>query len=160
MAVWQFTIYLVPNAAVAPDGSLPGVTVADGMFDLPPMTFAFAGDQLERLIQAILPPAKSWHADLRVFGDDERHDINIWYEDGRVCDVRIRIDLRNATAALVQQVAALGKDLECSFFEVSSKQVVPADEAALIDSIRHSRPARFVADPRGFLESLARERAE
>jgi hypothetical protein len=155
MAVWQYTIYLVPNSAVAADGSLPGVTVADGIFDLPPLTFAFSGEQLERSVETILPSAKSWHADLRAFGDDERHDINIWYESGRVRDVRIRIDLRSASPSLVRQVASLGKEMGCCFFQVSSKQIVQADEAALTDSIKTSRPARFVNDPRGFLESLA-----
>jgi len=157
MAVWQYTIYLVPNTALAADGSLPGVTVAGGMFDLPPLTFAFSGEQLERSVATILPPAKSWHSDLRAYGDDARHDINIWYENGRVRNVRIRIDLRSASPSLVGRVASLGREMDCSFFEVSNKAVVPADEAALVNSIKHSRPARFASDPRGFMDSLARE---
>lgn len=160
MAVWQYTIYLVPNTAVAADGSLPGVTFEDDVFDLPPLTFPFSGERPERSAQAILPPAKSWHTELRAFGDDDQHDINVWYEDGRVREVRVRIDLRSAAPSLVREVAGLGKELGCSFFDVDSGETVPADEAALLDSIRRSRPARFVTDPRGFLDSLARDRPE
>lgn len=160
MAVWQYTLYLVPNAALANDGSLPGVTYEGMVFDLPLLTFGFTGDQLERSVAKILPRAKAWHQDLRAFGEEDRNEINIWYENESVRAVRIRLDLRIATPTLVKQLVSLGEKLGCSFFDPSGNAVVPADGQAMVSAIKRSPAAHFVSDPRGFLESLSQSRSE
>lgn len=158
MAIWQYTAYLIPETAVAPDGSLPGLTVTEESFEHPPLPFAVSANELERLIAEWLPPAKSWQADLHAWGDDARHDAEVWYEEGRIGHVRLRIDLREVTRDVVRRVLGIARAAGCRFLEARTFELVAATEDALLDSIRRSRPARFVQDPRGFFDDLAQRR--
>ena len=160
MAIWQFTTYLIPESACTADGTLPGLSVTEDGFKLSRLRFANSPEQLENLVADVLPPEKSWHKDLRAFGCVTSHDIQLWYEDGELSEAQVRIDLREVTRAYVTQIVKLAHDTRCLFFDLETQRVLPADDKALITAIQQSRAAKFVRDPRGFIESLSTEAAD
>lgn len=157
MAVWQYIAYLIPETSLADDGTMKGLVVTPEMFEHPPLQFSVAPAEVERLISGYLPARGSWHNDLRVWGDDSRDDVDIWYEGERIDSIRVRLDLRHLTRDRIARVVEIARHIGCCFLEGRTFQVIPATEEALLASIRNSRPAKFVADPHGFLTSLARD---
>lgn len=160
MAIWQFTIYLVPESACTADGTMPGLRVTDDGCELPRLQFAVSPALFEQLVADVLPPAKSWHKDLRAFGDVKRHDIRLWYEDGELREARVRIDLKEVTRADITRIVKLAFETGCHFLDVETQRVLPRDDAALLTAIQLSPSAKFVRHPRGFLESISNKAAD
>lgn len=160
MAIWQYTAYLIPQAAVAADGRMAELMVTPVGFDHPPLVFPIAPATLEQLVDVFLPPRRSWHEHLRTWGDEAGDAIDIWYEGDRIDSIRVRLDLRDITRERIGCLVNLARKAGCCFLEAERLGVVPADDDALLESIGASGSARFVADPRGFLERLSREAAE
>ena len=159
MAIWQYVTYLIPVASVGPDGTLPGMVVNDDAFQLPPLAFPFSSDEFERLAAGYLPPAKSWSTNVRIWGDEPKDDLNLFTEDGKALEIRARLDLRNLTINRVRKLLRFTRALQCCFVEGRKGQVFAATEDALVNSIRTSRSASFVRDPRDFLEDLSQASA-
>ena len=159
MAIWQYVTYLIPASAVGPDGTLPGIVVDNEGFELPPLSFPFSSEQFEQLASNYLQSAKSWSEKVRIWGDDRKDDLDLFTEDGKVIEVRARLDLRDLTIERVRKLLRLAQTLECCFVEGRKGEVFAATEEALLDSIRTSRSAAFVVDPHGFLKRLSQEPA-
>lgn len=159
MAAWQYVTYLIPVSAVGPDGLLPGIVVDDECFELPSLSFPFSPEQFERLVQDYLPPAKSWGDDVRIWGNEQKDDLDLLTHDGKVIEIRARLDLRNLTIERVRKLVSLGQALQCCFVEGRKGEAFAATEEALLDSIRRSPPAAFVVDPHGFFERLSQDEA-
>ena len=154
MAIWQYSVYLIPRANLAADGSLEGLVVMEDSFDHPPLIFRIAADELENAVAAILPPTKSWDENMHKFGDEQTHDVDVWYKEDRIASVRIRLDLRARIQEMLRQVVALSIKADCVFWDPRTLKVFPAEEIALIENIRTSRPANFIKNPTRFLELL------
>lgn len=157
MAVWQYIAYLIPTASLSEDGSLAGLTVTSESFDHPPLQYDIAPVALEKIISAYLPPRESWSPDIHAWGDERRDDIDINYGGERIDIIRARLDLRDVTIERIANLVRLAREIDCCFLEGRTFAVISADEDALVESIRASRPARFVRDPHGFLKNLSRD---
>jgi hypothetical protein len=160
MAVWQYVAYLVPTASLQEDGTLTGIVTHNDGFELPTVAFPFEPPEFEALANDYLPPAKSWSPKIRIWGDDAKDDVDLFVEDGRVVEVRVRLDLRDVTIERVQRLVRFAQMLRCCFVEGRKGEVVPAREDALLQSIRESLSAQFVTDPRGFFDRLSQPAAE
>jgi hypothetical protein len=83
--------------------------------------------------------------------------VDVCSEEDRIESIRVRLDLRNITRERIAKLVELARKTGCYFLEGRTFQVVPAQEQALLESIRISLSATFVADPRGFIDRLSRE---
>lgn len=93
MAIWQFTIGLVPRSWAEDEGSLPAMPYnADGYTD---MSAAWRHEQLDVDIDdsmsRVLPAAASWSDEIRIWGDEAPSDIQVCYEGTAVESVQVRI---------------------------------------------------------------------
>jgi hypothetical protein len=160
MAIWQYVAHLIPAASVRLDGTLPGIVLdADG-FELPQLAFPFSPVEFERVADDYLPRAKSsWSEKVGIWGDEDKDDLNLFAEGGAVTEIRARLDLRDPTIERVRKLLRFAQALQCCFVEGRTGQVFPATEEALVNSIRASRSAAFVADPQGFLKRLSQATA-
>ena len=159
MAIWQYIAYLIPENSLSPDGTLTGLAATADSFEHPSLAFNIAPTELEQLVSAFLPPRKSWHKNLHTWGDEERDDLNIWYAEDRIQSIRARLDLRDITRERIGKLVTLARQAGCCFLDGRTFEIVRAEEEMLLESIRRSRSAKFVADPSGFLQSQSREPA-
>jgi hypothetical protein len=158
MAIWQFTVGLVPRTWAEAEGSLPAMLYdANGYSD---MSAAWRHEQLDvdidDLMSRVLPAAASWSDKIRIWGDEATSDIQVCYEGTAVESVQVRIDTRNSTSDFCSKIVRLARAMDCYLFLPEERSIISADEAALSNAICKSSAARYSADPRAFLESLAR----
>jgi hypothetical protein len=144
MAIWQFTVGLVPRAWAEAEGSVPAKLYdADGYTD---MSVAWRYEQLDvdidDLMSRVLPAAASWGDEIRIWGDETTSDIQVCCQGIAVESVQIRIDTRNSTSDLCSKIVRLARAMDCYLFLPGDRSIISADE--------------YSADPHAFLKSLAR----
>lgn len=159
MAIWQFTVGLIPRAWAEAKGHIPAMLYdAEGYFD---MSMAWQHKQLDvdidldELMSQVLPAAESWSDEIRFWGDVKASDIQVCYEGVAVASVQIRIDTRSSTSDLCAKIVQLARAMDCHLFLPAERSIISADEGALGKAICKSSAARYSADPHAFLESLA-----
>lgn len=160
MAIWQFTVGLVPRVWAEAEGHLPAMLYdAEGYSDT---SIAWRHEQLDvdmsldHLISLVLPAAESWSQEVRIWGDERTSDIRIFFEGTTVESIQARIDTRNSTSDLCSKIVHLAQILDCYLFLPEDSSIISADGAALSNAIRKSSAARYSADPQAFFESLPR----
>jgi hypothetical protein len=158
MAIWQFSVALIPREWTEYDGNGPEMLHdGEGYHDTPS---AWKNNQpivnLVELISRVLPPAESWSDSLMTWGDERGNDIQVSYEGDNVESVTIRIDTREDTAHLCFRIIELARALDCYLFLPAARSIIASDVAGLSTAVQTSRGARFAAAPREFIEQLGR----
>jgi hypothetical protein len=104
MAIWQYDIHLLPRARAleiqSPIASKEGELIdTTGWWD--------AYNKKESLVRAlsrVLPEARSWSPELRTWGAEGGHRIDLWGNGWELEDVMVRIDLREPPYAFCQTI--------------------------------------------------------
>lgn len=157
MAIWQFTVGLVPRAWAELEGNSPEMLYdSDGCSD---MSTAWGGNQpsanLVVLISQVLPPTESWSDQLRIWGDPAKSDIQVFYQGNNVESVMVRIDTRYDTMYMCSKTVELALALDCRLFIPAARSIVMANVTALSIACHNSEAARFSAAPRAYIERLS-----
>lgn len=158
MAIWQFTVGLIPRAWAELEGNGPEILFDDeGHND---MSTAWKQNQPSAsqfdLIAEVLPLTESWSEEFRIWGDHTRSDIRVSYDGTAVESVTVRIDTREDPFHLCSKIVDLARALDCFFFLPSTRSIIMADVTLLSDAVHNSRAAQFSAAPREFIEQLSR----
>jgi hypothetical protein len=95
----------------------------------------------------ILPKGKSWDKDLQVWGNDKKHDINVWYENGNVTSIGFRLDLREDINSLINKLVNVAEEFNCVLFVPGQEIIVKPNMFELKKYILKSDAAKFVKDP-------------
>ena len=105
MAIWQFPVYLIPYS-----WAKKHEFDADCLFDENGFTtesiwdsFQLENDFKDR-IERVLPKAKSWSDELLLWGDQDKNDIQIWFNERIYEGVLVRIDLRDHPMFLINKI--------------------------------------------------------
>jgi hypothetical protein len=161
MALWQFSMHLVPRTELArlcPDLKTP---IPGDEFDAVAWwsTSQPVSDIPERL-KAVLPEVQGWDSGSRQWGPDDATTVSVSYADGRVDGVWVRLDLRQQITAVVDALVRLSLDCDAWWVGGDAVQRSPVGQRReeLLSAIRTSDAARFVLDPRGYLADLAKAR--
>jgi hypothetical protein len=158
MAIWQFTVGLIPRAWAELEENCPErLYDEDGFYD-ESVTWRMNQPRvdLSDLISNILPPAESWSDGVKIWGDLTRNDIQVDYDGSTVESVTVRIDTREDTSCICAGLIGLARTLDCLLFLPLDRTIITADIDLLTDALNKSRAARFSAAPREFIEELAR----
>lgn len=158
MAIWQFTVGLIPRAWAALEGNGPEILYDDKGYN--DMSAAWRQNQPRAnsidLIAQVLPPTESWSDGIRIWGDQTRSDIQVSYDGTAVESVVVRIDTRDEAFRLCSQIADLARALDCFFFLPLARSIISADVTALSNAVQGSKAALFSAAPREFIDQLSR----
>lgn len=161
MAIWQFSMHLVPRsqlAAVCPDLASP---IAGAIFDdiswwssSPPPR-----DLVERLAR-VLEEVTSWDTESRQWGSSEASTVTVHYTSGGPDEIHARLDLREPNCNLLEVLAQLALDSDGWWLggDAATRIPVGRTQEAIAAAAAASDAARFVADPRGFLAELSAKR--
>jgi hypothetical protein len=158
MALWQISFLFLPKSLVADQDEVSIETfeqIQDDLaavapdFELPP--------DYSVMIARLLPPAKGWHADMELWGEEKSHDICIWRDAGKLSSVGLRLDVRKLEDSLLEGVLALAASWDCVLVERRYRKVCRIgvlDFRALICGHPHHRALK---DPKAWLPMLAEE---
>jgi hypothetical protein len=149
MAIWQFDLHLVPRADAARNPVLPGSELkneawADATL---PMNY-------QAQLDAIAPRTKSWSPKVEMWGVEDGSRITVWWIDGRISSVWVRLDARDPSPAFAEAVLDLARRWDCVLLAKGGELVEPEMEK-LGPVLARSGAAQFVLDPRGYLAKLA-----
>jgi len=157
MAIWQFTVDLIPRTWVELERGDPELLYDDEGFHDTSATWQMNQPRVELtgLISQILPPTESWSDGIKIWGDQTRNDIQVGYVGTIVESVSARIDTRGDTSRICSEIVELARALDCVLFLPSARTIIMADIKPLTEALYKSRAARFSAAPRDFIEELA-----
>lgn len=163
MAIWQFTLYLIPKASV--EQRLKEIPSRMSL-DLAEDTAWWSGHQppkgFEDAICKILPEASSWSKQMRIWGNEDTDAIWVGYrtdEKLEVEDIRIRIDVSRLSWELVLRVCQWATSLDCLAY-TQTHEVISLDFFAIEEAIKNSRAMKFLSDPAKTLQSLDQKEFE
>ena len=100
----------------------------------------------------LLPEMEPWSPDLRIWGDEKSHDVQIWFEGDRIESFQLRLDVANPSFPLIDGMCGLARDLQCVFAATEGAIIQPSAEA-IARAVIHSPAMRFVRDPEGFIRA-------
>ena len=161
MAVWQFQVEFLPRAWVeSAGGNLSPLFTAEGRDTAPAWRDHQPAAPLDTLFSEVLPPAPSRYAGELYWGDEKRTDAHVWYGDGRVEGIGVRVDARNYSTRLLLRLARIADALDCMLLIPETQTVIPADVFSLRGALGRSRAARYVQGPPRFLDERLEERLE
>lgn len=157
MAIWQFTVDLIPRTWVELEGADPEFLCGDEGFHDTSATWRMNQPSIDLigLISQVLPPTESWSDEIKIWGDQTRNDIQVSYVGSIIESVSARIDTRDDTSRICSGIVELARALDCVLFLPSARTIITADIKPLTEALYKSSAARFSAAPRGFIEELA-----
>jgi hypothetical protein len=143
MALWQTSFLFLPKSLVAGYDEVSVEAFERIQDDLAAVAPDFAlPPNYSNMIARLLPPAKGWHADMELWGDEKSDDICIWRDAGKLSSIGLRLDVRKLEDSLLEGVLALAGFWGCVLVERRYRKVcrmgVP-DFRALICGHPHHR---------------------
>ena len=157
MAIWQFVFDLIPSSAATIHGVVAARMSRDQLDAIQLKLSGPTADAMFARVGAILPERQAWAADLRVWGDDQAHDVQIVTSGSMISEVQIRLNVADLSLSLVGDICAFAREFDCVFATRSGAIVRPYSEA-LFRTITLSDAARFVSEPERFLaEAVQRD---
>ena len=151
MAIWQFSIILIPQKWAAENKYDPSLLYGEDGYDT---ETAWKENQPAKdfadILSNMLPPAKSWHLDLLCWGNEKGHDIQVWNENGAIDGIHVRLALNLDLKSILTSLVTMAKKLDCVFFYPELKKITQADEFELKSAVLKSSAERFVKNPRDF----------
>ena len=158
MALWQTSFLFIPKSLVTGCDEVPVEAFARLQDDLAAVAPDFAlPPDYATTIARLLPPAKGWHADMELWGDEKSDDICIWRDAGKLSSVGVRLDVRKLDDSLLEGVLAIADSWGCVLVERRYRNVCrmgARDFRALICGHPHHRAMQ---DPKAWLPVLAEE---
>ena len=152
MALWQFTLDLVPAAAARIDGTqairLSREQLDAIKLDLLPED----APKLYGALSSLLPEKAAWSDDLRIWGDDRTDDVQVWFDGARIDFVQFRLNVADLSLELIDGICALARHFGCVLASREGAIVQPTAQA-VVRAVLQSPATRFVRDPQGYLDA-------
>jgi hypothetical protein len=157
VALWQFRIVLIPEAALVKIFGIVPTAIPMELAE----NFAWWSDfqpptGFERQINTILPQMESWSDTMLMWGQEHGNDAYVCYIDkskSTVEEIGFRLDARNVSAALVSATCSLAKQLGCVFL-TTEYAILQPENSDVLRAIQYSTAKKFVDDPASALQNL------
>ena len=157
MAIWQFTIELVPRTwSLRFDAKSSDLLSANGR----EMSVAWKDNQLkvdvEHIIKNFFPIARSWCPELRCWGNEKETDLQVFYENESVESITARVDARTEVGVVCLKIVDISNALDCVLYLPEMNSIIEPTVIGITRAISQSRAAKFAANPHSFFDELQR----
>ncbi|MDB5581540.1 MAG: hypothetical protein JWR80_6716 [Bradyrhizobium sp.] len=150
MAAWQFELDPIP-ASAALVGGVPAIHLAPDVRET--IALRLDPDERKKLIEAfdaLLPPQQAWSSGLMVWGNTRGSDVQLYREEDASIAIKIRIDAKTFTTALVEAFCEVAASFDWVFLTERGAVLHPTPEIVLRALLQS--PARaFVENPAGVI---------
>jgi hypothetical protein len=152
LAIWQFRAWLVPGP------QLPlseGVRVAGEILESTSVAWAGVAPELlsQKVAQLGLPKTESWNPTAMLWGREDGSYLRALVKGTEIREVEVGIDARSVDRVYFDRLSKLLDELG-AVLVTANGVVVDGSPRGIAEALRGSRAWAFVADPRGFLDSL------
>lgn len=152
MAIWQYTLYLIPEQKLSEVFSNTPVQINSDVWNETDWWKDYAlSANFNQQISLFLPEGNSWNAQTKVWGKTDETEISVHYENNKVDEVTIKLDLRSITSPLVEKICQTAQMCNCLMLTENLKIIRP-DKRLLVESIKTSNGFSFVSNPEAYLE--------
>lgn len=156
MAAWQFQMCLVPRDWVVKNlgcTSLPYIT-RENCDTSRAWKYQAVNANIEDEIEKYFSRSASWHDDLVCFGAEEKTDIQLWFDDGEIDELQIRIDMRENFVSLINCIAQIASALSCCIFVPSQQKVIEPEAMEILRCAKLSSSYLYVKNPDAWFEEI------
>ncbi len=109
-------------------------------------------------LRALLPKAEHWGScEEFVSSDDWGSDIRMFSQDGRIVEIGFRFAPGRDPIELLRSIVDLAREAHCDLLVGSTREILPADFAAVFSALQKHRAFRFLSDPVGAVKEAAEE---
>lgn len=155
MAIWQFKLMLLPKEWVKANKYRITRQLIDEGWELGEVWRCYDGTpNPEDVIDRYLSRTKSWHTDLIIWGDKETDDIQLFYDNGNIDDLQIRIDARKNSSEMIGYSTKIALELNCQILLMENATVIDPLDELLRSYLSRSTAVKFAEDPYGTLANL------
>ena len=157
MAIWQLTLKLIPRKKIKDKQCSDPIHLKQNEIDkLSDWEGYFIKKTSLEKLAATLKPTKSWSNDIKQFGSTDKTCLELFYQEGILHDVCLRLDLRNLKS---EEFVPIVHFLQANdvFLLTSDCFLIEPTIKNLIDAIKNSKACSFVQNPILFFESLVKE---
>ena len=157
MAIWQFTLHLLPQPVLADRfGEIP-VRLDQDLWYAEEIDW-WAGHALcadhEARLDAVLPRMLGhWSRSTTAWGAYDGDIVEISREAGALESVYVRLNLAHPDPAYWRAVCELGHASDC-WLVTEDMMLIEARIELLLREVEQSGAARFLSDPHGFFDSF------
>lgn len=154
MANWQYDFHLLPGAsAIQHFGAMPAV-ISDAAFDNVSWWKGFpdavpGASQLGNL----LPDLQSWNDCVKRWGVEDGNRIDALYGLNGLEDIFVRVDVRDISVRFISEILSLARSLNL-IVRLPDGRIIRPSPQKLLEAIRISDSAKFVADPKSFFQTI------
>lgn len=154
MALWQFSLHLIPKPKVLNVfKQIPTILPMDVFDSIEWWENLSLTDNHKSEITHILPKQISWSSNLELWGDADSNCIRISNYGGCIGSVFIRIDMREFDFNLLNKIVDLAKYFNCLILTEEQQLLEPSIEFFL-PAIEKSKAYSFVQDPHKYFQKL------
>lgn len=145
MALWQFQIEFIPRAWLSHSaGDLSPLFGEEGRDLAPAWRDHQPAVPLDTLFSGALPSAPGRYAGELYWGNEKHSDAHVWYDRGVMESIGVRVDARDYSVHLLEQIAAIADALDCDLLIPETQQVIVPNVFTLRAALRASKAARYV----------------
>lgn len=155
MATWQFVFSIVPENEVVfeRDSNNQAEKELSDFDDSMSWDGYYLSEASIEKISGILRQTKSWSDNIKQFGCLDETCIELFYENNKLLEISIRLDLRSLTPGILSSVIDFVKDNKALILTQQGVLLRPVVED-VIKEIKKSDAYSFIKNPQEFLSSL------
>lgn len=157
MATWQFTVHLIPRTKLVqlfseiPDFLDREIFDSINWWDEKDISQHYDSE-----IGSFLNESQSWSESIKIWGQEDSDHLSVLFDNGRVVEVEVRIDVRALNLVFVENVCSFARLCDCLLLTEGMALVEPEVDL-LLHQIGKSNAFSFVSDPVEFLDKLRKE---
>jgi hypothetical protein len=153
MAIWQWNMHIVPEKEVNKHFPTKPEYLDLEWFESIRWWLDVNEMELRTFFNDLLPSYNDPRAkNSSIWGDVASDTIQISFEDGRIEDIWIRIDLRDLNLDLLDCLVSYSKAKNFLIYATESKRFLKPVLSEVVEEIRRSRKMSFVRDPKLFFD--------
>jgi len=153
MAIWQFTVELVPRTwSLRPDANVAELLAVDG-YDT---SIAWRNNQptidAKSTITKFVPVASSWCPEIRCWGIEQETDVQLSYNNGCVESIKARVDARSKVGVICSKIVEISKILDCVLYLPELESIIEPTVFGISRAVSESRAAKFADNPQSIYD--------
>lgn len=152
MAIWQYALDLIPSSSATVKGADAIYMAQERLAKTrPAIPLELAPAFCDR-IGELLPEQTAWARGLRIWGHDQSHDVQVWFDGPCIQEVQLRLDASNPSTSFIKGFCEIARDFDCIFAARDGAIIRPSVDGVM-RAVSQSRAMRYARDPKEFLET-------
>lgn len=156
MAIWQFNMHIISKEIVDSQvGKIPASIEPELVDEL--LSWGMSNnisDGSQKKISHYLAPADSWSKKIKQFGNSDETCLELFFDNGVVEEIALRIDLRSVTKDLLNVVIDFCSENN-GVLLVEQRKIIEPNLESIMKEIKISKAFSFIKNPENFICNIS-----